>query len=101
MIEKNKPIRDAAWLEKIRHMDCIVCQKTPCDPAHIRVGTNGGMGMKPGDDYVIPLCHECHSEQHRIGEKTFWTRVLSNNGSFTMFLMRTFARQLYLNRHGL
>ena len=39
--------------------------------AHVRTGTNGGMGMKPGDMWTISLCRNCHSEQHRIGEQSF------------------------------
>ena len=39
--------------------------------AHVRTGTNGGMGLKPGDFWTISLCRDCHSEQHRIGERSF------------------------------
>ncbi len=27
--------------------------------------------MKPGDYWTISLCHDCHAEQHRIGELSF------------------------------
>jgi hypothetical protein len=29
------------------------------------------MGLKPGDYWTISLCRDCHSEQHRIGERSF------------------------------
>jgi len=34
------------------------------------------MGMRPADDKVLPLCHECHINiQHRIGEERFYKDV--------------------------
>ena len=41
----------------------------------MRTGSNGGLGMKPGDRYVVPLCTACHSKQHRIGELSFWSAL--------------------------
>lgn len=37
----------------------------------MRIGTGGGMGLKPGDNFTVPLCFGCHSEQHRRGERSF------------------------------
>lgn len=31
----------------------------------------GGMGIKPPDNSVVPLCHQCHMTQHK-GELSFW-----------------------------
>lgn len=41
------------------------------EAAHVRIGGDGGTGMKPGDDQTIPLCQGHHAEQHRIGERSF------------------------------
>lgn len=30
------------------------------------------MGQKPDDWNTVSLCRDCHAEQHRVGEKTFW-----------------------------
>jgi hypothetical protein len=75
------PIRSTSHLRWIRGFGCCVCcmtdphsQATPTEAAHVRTGTDGGMGMKPGDNYVIPLCSEHHAEQHRIGEASFQER---------------------------
>lgn len=50
--------------------------RIPCsegtEAAHVRLGTDGAMGVKPGDCYVVPLCPAHHAQQHRIGEATFW-----------------------------
>jgi len=42
--------------------------------AHVRGGTDGGMGKKPSDKFTIPLCDTHHAEQHRIGEAPFAKR---------------------------
>lgn len=65
-------IRDKHHLEFIRDLPCCKCLKCPSDPAHIRIGTDGGTGLKPSDCWVVPLCRECHSKQHMNGERTFW-----------------------------
>lgn len=57
----------------IGEFSCSVpgCTGRPIEVAHVRTGTNGGTGLKPTDDWTISLCHEHHSEQHRIGEPEF------------------------------
>jgi len=41
----------------------------------VRIGTDGGVAVKPGDRYAVPLCAACHAKQHRIGELTFWSAL--------------------------
>ncbi len=78
LLPKRRPVRSAAHLVWVRGQPCAVIGCPPrggeCDPAHVRRGTNGGTGMKPGDDWVLPLCHDHHLEQHRIGEPAFERR---------------------------
>jgi hypothetical protein len=60
----------------VRQLPCVACGKAaPSEAAHVRTGTDGGMGTKPGDRYSIPLCTACHAKQHRIGELTFWSAL--------------------------
>ena len=60
----------------VRQLPCVACGKAaPSEPAHVRTGTDGGVGMKPGDRYAVPLCTACHAKQHRIGELTFWSAL--------------------------
>ena len=73
-------MRDEKHLRFIRSLCCCVCLKTySVQAAHLRKGVplehKGGMGMKPSDCYVTPLCHDCHSRQHNKGEDTFWKDV--------------------------
>lgn len=72
-VPKQKPIRDRAYLDSFNGIACIVCGDTRTTVgAHIRWGLAGGMGMKPGDNRVLPLCFYHHDLQGRIGEPKFW-----------------------------
>ena len=56
----------------VRNHACCACgSKAAIEVAHVRTGTDGGMGKKPGDWWTISLCHECHSRQHQVGEASF------------------------------
>jgi len=60
----------------VRQLPCVACGKAaPSEAAHVRTGSDGGVGVKPGDCYAIPLCTACHARQHRIGELTFWSAL--------------------------
>jgi hypothetical protein len=37
----------------------------------VRLGTDGGTGLKPSDRWAISLCAHHHLEQHSIGEAAF------------------------------
>ena len=51
---------------------CSACGSfTAIECAHVRSGTDGGMGMKPSDRWCISLCKDCHARQHQIGEAAF------------------------------
>ena len=62
-----------AWVRKHR---CSVpaCGQLPIECAHVRRGTDGGVGLKPSDSWCISLCINHHAEQHRIGERAFEKR---------------------------
>ena len=58
----------------VRQLPCVACGKAaPSEAAHVRTGTDGSVGVKPGDRYAVPLCTACHAKQHRIGELSFWS----------------------------
>lgn len=69
-----------AWVRSHR---CVVCDSpTNIEAAHVRLGSNTGMGQKPNDWRVVSLCAGpnanndgqlgCHNRQHIVGEQTFW-----------------------------
>lgn len=74
-VTERGPIRCAPHLQWVRGFECSAAGHGNCsgkiEVMHIRIGTNGGMGEKPGDNFVIPGCSTHHREQHHIGEKTF------------------------------
>lgn len=67
------PRRSRGHLDFIRGLPCCVCGKAPrSEAAHVRSGTDGGMGLKPSDKFTVPLCSRHHREQHQVGEVSFW-----------------------------
>ena len=79
-IARSKPKanlrRRLVHLAFVRQLPCVACGKAaPSEAAHVRTGTDGGVGVKPGDRYALPLCTACHAKQHRIGELTFWSAL--------------------------
>src|SRR6516164_11407628 len=79
-VERSKPkpnLRSrVAHLAFVRRLPCVACGKAaPSEAAHVRTGTDGGTGMKPGDRYAVPLCTACHAKQHRTGELAFWSAL--------------------------
>ena len=96
MMQKNKPLRDPAWLETVRDMPCVLTGKPgPNDPAHLRYGHGGGMGVKPPDNRVLPLSRELHAQQHRVGEVRFWRYHVMINPDFMMSCVVALAEKLY------
>jgi hypothetical protein len=66
--------RRAQHLAFVRQLSCVACGKAaPSEAAHVRLGTDGGAGIKPSDRYSVPLCTSCHELQHRFGELRFWS----------------------------
>lgn len=64
--------RSPAHRKWVRSHACCACgSETAIECAHVRVGTDGGMGIKPSDIWCISLCRDCHSEQHQLGEPVF------------------------------
>ncbi len=75
--------RSPAHTSWVRGFACCVCgSMTNIEAAHVRLGSNTGLGQKPDDWRTVPLCagpHSnadgqlgCHNRQHVIGEATFW-----------------------------
>ncbi len=65
---KEGPTGD--YLEYVRSSQCCVCGSSPAEAAHFPLTKAAG----GGDEDVIPLCRECHSEQHNVGVTTFFEK---------------------------
>lgn len=93
---KEERLRDPAWLKRVRDLPCVVTRTAGGnDPAHLRYGLSGGIALKPSDDLVLPLRHDMHMEQHRIGEVAFWQDIMATDSHFMMECIKAYARQLY------
>jgi hypothetical protein len=84
-----KPGHEREWpkhLRFVRGFKCLACNHAPppteyghvnairphpIEAAHVRVGTDGGTGLKPSDWWTIPLCPAHHEEQHGMAEADF------------------------------
>ena len=84
---REKRVRCPSHLKWVRGFHCAVegCLNLPVEAAHVRRGTDGGMGMKPSDFWAIPLCQTHHRQQHFLGEESFETTYALN--------MRALARE--------
>lgn len=67
--------RCEAHKQWIRGRECAFVDAGGCrghiQAAHVRLGTDGGTGIKPSDVYCWPACEGHHGEQHQIGEPAF------------------------------
>lgn len=81
---------DKAHLKFVRGLPCCICGKpAPSEAAHIRMGCietgkkPTGMGEKPSDAWVSPLCAYHHRTgilaQHKISESRFWFEIHGKN----------------------
>lgn len=59
----------------VRGFQCSIFGKHECEGriecCHVRIGTEGGTGIKPHSRWTIPLCSRAHRLQHQMGETSF------------------------------
>lgn len=84
---KKSLTRDRRYLDLLRDGPCIVTldgdsSRRVCEPAHLRllVGSagSGGTGLKPGDNRALPLHHELHKLEQRLGPRAFWAKMIQD-----------------------
>ena len=98
---QKEPKRASRW-KSIAHRDfvrsfaCCMCgSQGPREAAHVRIGSGAGMGQKPDDWRVVPLCatvEGCHQHQHQIGEETFWRLYKERHGQTVEQLLGEFVK---------
>jgi hypothetical protein len=72
LIPKNKNIRNEKYLNTLRGTPCLVCRRG-AEAHHLQHVGERGVGMRSGDNWAVPLCHDCHMKLHRFGdERTWW-----------------------------
>jgi len=94
----KKPKRETRWRSQahctfVRSHACSACGSTAAiEVAHVRNGSGAGMGQKPDDWRTVSLCHECHAEQHSVGEESFWTLFRCTRGITVYDLIEAFCK---------
>lgn len=69
--------RDRKWLDSAKGRVCDVESCLDTDTvvfAHMRRGSEGGMGLKPSDYLGAWLCHQHHMEQEAQPGFDWWAR---------------------------
>ncbi len=69
-IPKRPRPKDPEHLAFIASLVCAVCGAPNPVPHHLLRGVVRGMGMRAGDQWVVPLCPEHHRELHAGGNET-------------------------------
>lgn len=75
---QNDGKRFPSHLQWIRGFTCIAWKSGDCAgrmvAAHVDHAGGKGMSMKVSDAYTVPMCDHHHTEQHRIGWRSFEVR---------------------------
>ena len=70
---KPRKLRSRDYKEFVQSLPCSRCGRPGPSHAHhlIGIGHMGGQGTTAGDEYMMPLCAECHGALHLKG---VWVR---------------------------
>jgi hypothetical protein len=74
-MDESYRVRDNNYLNTVRGQQCLVhgCNK-PGSAHHLKIVQPNAMSLRPGDQWVVPLCHTCHMDLHQSGmsEEMWW-----------------------------
>ena len=56
-------------LALIRQLPSCLSWRTPCDPHHLRVLGERGIGLRATDRWAVPLTRDEHDDVHRVGSR--------------------------------
>lgn len=73
LIDKG-PIRDRAHRVRVAQHPCLICRTTFVHSHHIRECYPRTMGVRIGDNHLVPLCVLHHAELHTCNNDSFWRR---------------------------
>jgi DNA recombination protein Rad52 len=71
-IAEPKRLRDKAHLRFVAALPCVICERQPSDPHHLRFAQPRAIGLKVSDEFTVPLCRGHHRELHRAGNEAAW-----------------------------
>jgi hypothetical protein len=64
--------RHKSHLRYVASQPCLLCERQPSDPHHLRFAQPRGLGMKVSDEFTVPLCREHHRQLHHSGNENAW-----------------------------
>ena len=78
-IQRRPRIHDERHLAWVRRLPCLICKnEVETEACHVRMADpsigklNSGLGQKPHDYFVVPLCGAHHRRQHMQNEREWW-----------------------------
>jgi hypothetical protein len=74
LIPKTEYIRSEKYLRHVRGQPCLSCGM-PGEAHHVNIAMKRGVGLKVGDNWVVPLCHPCHMDLHHVGNEAAWWAI--------------------------
>ena len=76
-IQLNAPrrVRDKEHLRHVAEQPCLVCGRQPSQAHHLRHAQPRALGLKPSDEWVVPLCATHHRALHDFGDERRWWKA--------------------------
>jgi hypothetical protein len=71
-IPEPRRYRNKEHLRFVAQQACLLCDRKPSDPHHLRFMQPRALGRKVSDEFVVPLCRTHHRELHRSGDERSW-----------------------------
>jgi hypothetical protein len=68
-LAEPKRLRDKAHLKFVASQPCLVCERQPSDPHHLRFAQPRALGVKVSDEFTVPLCRGHHRQLHQAGNE--------------------------------
>jgi len=78
-IGEPKRLRDKDHLRFVASQPCLVCERQPSDPHHLRFAQPRAIGLKVSDEFTVPLCRGHHRQLHQAGNEVAWWENLKIN----------------------
>jgi hypothetical protein len=77
----KRPGMSPEHLSLIRNLPSCVSGRKPCDPHHLRLKDERGVGLRATDRWAIPLTRDEHDHVHTFGSKreTIYFKALGFN----------------------
>ena len=67
-----KRLRDKAHLKFVSTRPCLICERQPSDPHHLRFAQPRAIGLKVSDEFTVPLCRGHHRQLHQSSNELRW-----------------------------